>query len=203
MGRHRLAALLLPVALLALLASLGVTSLALLLRHGALLRHDLEESFGPERSPVVTMGVFAALLVLPVMLFQGYGWLPFWWLAVLFLYFSITERVLVGLALLLALGVGPAVRMLESRIMAAQNPLFTAGIQAIEGSPDARSIAAAGARRGSASRTTATCAYLLAAQYKKAGRYDEAAARLQRAPAHASPPTASPSTTSRTLVRRG
>jgi tetratricopeptide (TPR) repeat protein len=175
LGRHRLAALLLPVVLLALLVSLGVASLALLLRHGALLRHDLEESFGPERSPVVTMGVFAALLVLPVMLFQGYGWLPFWWLAVLFLYFSITERVLVALALLLALAVGPAVRMLESRIMAVQNPLFTAGIQAVEGSADARSIQLLerGRERYPDDRDLA---YLLAAQYRKAGKNDEAAA---------------------------
>ncbi|MET0552756.1 MAG: tetratricopeptide repeat protein [Vicinamibacteria bacterium] len=175
MGQHRLAALLLPVALLALLVSLGVASLALLLRHGALLRHDLEESFGPERSPAVTLGVFAALLVLPVALFQGYGWLPFWWLAVLFLYFSITERVLVALALLLALAVGPAVRMLESRVMAAQNPLFTAGIQAVEGSADARSITLLerGRERFPDDRDLA---YLLAVQYRKAGKNDEAAA---------------------------
>ena len=175
MGRHRLAALVLPVTLLALLVSLGVTSLALLLRHGALLRHDLEESFGPERSPVVTMGVFTALLVLPVLLFQGYGWLPLWWLAVLFLYFSITERVLVALALLLALAVGPAVRALESRIMAAQNPLFTAGIQAIEGSADARSIRLLEQARERFPEDR-DLAYLLAIQYRKAGQNDEAAA---------------------------
>jgi tetratricopeptide (TPR) repeat protein len=174
-GRHRLATLLLPVALLALLVGLGVASFALLLRHGALLRHDLEESFGPDRSPVVTMGVFAALLVLPVLLFQGYGWLPFWWMAVLFLYFSITERVLVALALLTALAVGPVVRALESRIMAAQNPLFTAGIQAIEGSADARSIRLLeqGRERFPDDRDLG---YLLALQYRKAGQNDEAAA---------------------------
>jgi tetratricopeptide (TPR) repeat protein len=175
MGRHRLAALLLPVALLALLVSLGVTSLALLLRHGALLLHDLQESFGPERSPVVTMGVFTALLVLPVLLFQGYGWLPLWWLAVLFLYFSITERVLVAIALLLALAVGPVVRALESRIMAAQNPLFTAGIQAVEGSADARSIRLLEQSRERFPEDR-DLAYLLAIQYRKAGQNDEAAA---------------------------
>lgn len=175
MGRYRLAALLLPVALLALLASLGVTSLALLLRHGALLRHDLEEAFGPERSPAVSMGVFTALLLLPVVLFQGYGWLPFWWLAVLFLYFSITERVLAAFALLLALGVGPAVRALESRTMAAQNPLFTAGIQAVEGSADARSIRLLEQSRERFPEDR-DLAYLLAVQYRKAGQNEEAAA---------------------------
>ena len=40
--------------------------------------------------------------------------------------------------------------------MAAQNPLFTAGIQAVEGSADARSIAPARAGAGSGFRTTAT-----------------------------------------------
>jgi tetratricopeptide (TPR) repeat protein len=174
-GLHRLAALLLPVVLLALLVSLAVASFALLLRHGGLLRHDLEEFFGPDRSPMVTMGVLAALLLLPVLLFQGYGWLAFWWLAVLFLYFSITERILVGIALLAALGVGPVVRALESRIMAVQNPLFTAGVQAIEGSGDARSIRLLEQSRERYADDR-DLAYLLAVQYRKAGQYDEAAA---------------------------
>ena len=175
MGQHRLAALLLPVALFSLLVTLGVASLALLLRHGGLLLHDLEEFFGPDRNPLVTMVVFVAILLLPALTFQGYGWLPFWWLAVLFLYFSIPERILVALALLLALAVGPVVRGLESRIMAAQNPLFVAGVQALEGSGDARSMLLLERARERYTEDR-DLAYLLAAQYRKAGRYEDAAA---------------------------
>jgi tetratricopeptide (TPR) repeat protein len=174
LGWHRLMALLLPVVLLSLLVTLGVASLALVLRHGALLRHDLEEFFGPDRNPLVTMVTFAALLLLPALTFQGYGWLPFWWLAVLFLYFSITERVLVVVALLLGLAVGPVVRGLESRLMAAQNPLFVAGAQALEGSSDARSILLL-ERARERYADDRDLAYLLAAHYRKAGRYEDAA----------------------------
>lgn len=175
LGQHRLLSMLVPVLLLSLLVTLGVSSLALLMRHGVLLRHDLEEFFGPDRSPLMTMLVFAGLLLLPALTFQGYGWLPFWWMAVLFLYLSITERLLVGLALLLALGVGPVVRGLESRIMAAQNPLFVAGVQALEGSGDARSMILLERARDRYPEDR-DLAYLLAAHYRKAGRYDEAAA---------------------------
>jgi tetratricopeptide (TPR) repeat protein len=174
LGKHRLMALLLPVTLFSLLVTLGVASLALLLRHGVLLKHDLEEFFGPDRNPLVTMVTFAVMLLLPALTFQGYGWLPFWWMAVLFLYFSITERVLVGLALVLALAVGPVVRGLESRIMAAQNPLFVAGAQALEGSGDARSMLLL-ERARERYADDRDLAYLLATHYRKAGRYEDAA----------------------------
>jgi tetratricopeptide (TPR) repeat protein len=174
LGRHRLVALLFPVLLFSLLVTLAVTSFALVLRHGVLLRHDLEEFFGPDRSPLVTMVTFAVVLLLPALTFQGYGWLPFWWLAVLFLYFSITERVLVVVALLAALAVGPVVRGLESRIMAAQNPLFVAGVQALEGSADTRSMRLLERARERYPEDR-DLAYFLAAQYRKAGRYEDAA----------------------------
>lgn len=174
LGRHRLVALLLPVLLFSLLVTLAVATFALVLRHGVLLRHDLEEFFGPDRSALVTMATFAALLLLPALTFQGYGWLPFWWLAVLFLYFSLTERIVVVLALLAALAVGPVVRALEGRIMAAQNPLFLAAVQAVEGSADARSIHLLERTRERYTEDR-DLAYLLAAQYRKAGRYDDAA----------------------------
>lgn len=174
LGRHRLLSLLLPVALFSMLVTLGVASLALLLRHGVLLRHDLEEFFGPDRSALVTMLTFVGLLLLPTLTFQGYGWLPFWWMAILFLYFSITERIVVALALGLALLVGPVVRGLEGRIMAAQNPLFVAGVQALEGSADTRSMRLLERARERYPEDR-DLAFLLASQYRKAGRYEDAA----------------------------
>ena len=175
LGRHRLVALLFPVLLFSLLVTMAVASFALVLRHGGLLRHDLEEFFGPDRNPLVTMVTFVVVLLLPALTFQGYGWMPFWWLAVLFLYFSLTERIVVVLALLAALAVGPIVRGLEGRIMAAQNPLFVAGVQALEGSADARSMLLLERARERYTEDR-DLAYLLAAHYRKAGRYDDAAA---------------------------
>ena len=135
---------------------MGVTRLALLLRHGALLLHDLEESFGPERSPAVTMGVFAALLVLPVVAVPGLG-LAAALVAGPALPVLLDHRARAGRA-----RPAPGARRRSrwcacwrARIMAAQNPLFPAGIQAVEGRPDARAIAL-WSRRRRASRTTAT-----------------------------------------------
>jgi Tfp pilus assembly protein PilF len=172
LGTHRLKALLVPVALLALLATAFLFGLALLLRHGVLLLHDLEERLG--RRSLASRAVFALLLLLPVVAFQGWGWLPFWWLAVLFVYLSTAERVAATVLLALGLAVGPAVEHLEARLQAVQNPLFGAGVLAIEGGPDARAmrILEEAARQDPEDRDLV---YLLAAQYKKAGRYEDAA----------------------------
>jgi hypothetical protein len=49
LGRHRLVVLLIPTALLALFATATAAAVAMLLRHGALLLHDIEEASGPGR----------------------------------------------------------------------------------------------------------------------------------------------------------
>src|SRR5262249_15387880 len=68
--------LLVPAALLVAFAVSAVFGLAMLVRHGGLLRHDLMESVGPARSPSVSLAFWVVLLLLPVVSFQGYGWLP-------------------------------------------------------------------------------------------------------------------------------
>jgi len=173
-GRHNLRTLLVPVLLLGMLATATVFALVMVVRHGTLLLHDLEEALGPERRPLA-VGLFVLALLLPVAAFQGYGWLPLWWLALLFLYMDTAERVVTALLLVAGLAVGPAVKELEARIQAQQNPLFRAGILSVEGGPDARATADledALARN----RDDRDLMYLLAAQYKKTGRYDDAAA---------------------------
>jgi tetratricopeptide (TPR) repeat protein len=165
--------LLAPVGLLVAFAVTTVFGLAMVVRHGGLLRHDLMESVGPARSPSVSLAFWVVLLLLPVVGFQGYGWLPLWWLALLFVYMSGVEKAVSMLLLLLTVAVGPAVAFLESRVLAARNPLFWAAAAALDGSSDSRAIADldAAMKKYPDDRDLV---YLMAAHQKKSGRYDEA-----------------------------
>jgi tetratricopeptide (TPR) repeat protein len=172
-GNHHLVTVTVPVILLALFATAFIVALALVLRNGSLLRHDLEEALGLHRKSLA-FGIYVVLLLLPVLTFQGYGWLPLWWMALLFIYLSTVERIAAVAILLACVAVGPLVKNVESRVVTKQNPLFRAALLALEGGPDSRAIVdlEEGLRRTADDRDLA---YLLAAQYKKAGRYDDAA----------------------------
>ena len=132
-------------------------AIALLLRRGALLKHDVEEWLGPGRSSSSALAVVLALLLLPAVTFQGWGWLPLWWLALLFVYLDLGERALAAACSSAALAVGPAVSSLDARLRTAENPLFWAGLSAIEGAPDAGRARAARAGGARATRRTGTC----------------------------------------------
>ena len=112
-----------------------------LARRGGLLRHDLEEWLGPAQGRSASLASSCCSLLLPVATFQGWGWLPLWWLALLFAYLDVRERVLVGLLLAAAVAVGPAVASLELRLRTARNPLFHAALAAVESAPDRAAIA--------------------------------------------------------------
>jgi tetratricopeptide (TPR) repeat protein len=173
-GRHYLRALLVPVTLLALLATAVVFALAMLIRYASLLKHDFDESFGPGRQSLA-LGLAAIILFLPAMLFQGWAWLPLWWLAMLFIYMSHTERIVSMVLLVLGVASAPVIKTLEARLLAQQNPLFWASLGALESGPDTRAIAQLEeAERANPDDRDLT--YLLAAEYRKAGRYDDAAA---------------------------
>jgi tetratricopeptide (TPR) repeat protein len=173
-GGHYLFALVVPVALLALLATTIVFGLAMLLRYASLLKHDFEESFGPGRQSLA-LGLAAIILLLPAMLFQGWAWLPLWWLAMLFIYMGWAERIVALALLLLSVGSAPLVKTMESRLLAQQNPLFWASLGALESGPDTRAIAQLEEARR-ANPDDRDLIYLLGAEYKKAGRYDDASA---------------------------
>jgi tetratricopeptide (TPR) repeat protein len=173
-GAVHLRNVLAAVGLLALFATVTVFAVAMVLRHGALLRHDFEEAFGADKR-TLAFGVAAALLLLPAITFQGWGWLPLWWLALLFLYMTTLEKVVAAVFVLAAVAVGPVVQDLESRLLAQQNPLFRAALLSLEGEPDTRAVW----HLEDAARThpdDRDLQYLLAVQYKKAGRYEDAAA---------------------------
>jgi tetratricopeptide (TPR) repeat protein len=178
-GGHYLFALVVPVALLALLATTIVFGLATVIRYGSLLKHDFEESFGPGKQSFA-LGLAAIILLLPAMLFQGWAWLPLWWLAMLFIYMGWSERIVALALLVLCVASAPLVKTMESRLLAQQNPLFWASLGALENGPDTRAIAQLEeARRAHADDRDLV--YLLGAEYKKAGRYDDASALYREA----------------------
>ncbi|HUG52421.1 MAG TPA: tetratricopeptide repeat protein [Vicinamibacteria bacterium] len=173
-GRQHLFTLLVPVVLLALLATTVVFALAMVLRYAALLKHDFEESFGPGRQSLA-LGLCVLILLLPAILFQGWAWLPLWWLAMLFIYMGGAERAASLVLVLACVATAPLVRTLEMRLLAQQNPLFWASLGALENGADSRAIA----QLETAQRNDPEdldLVYLLGTQYKKAGRYDDAAA---------------------------
>ncbi len=177
-GRHHLAALLIPVTLVALFVASGILAGALLVRHGGLLVHDLEEALGPVYGRPGALVLFALVLLLPLLLLQGWGWLPLWWLALLLPYMTTAERVVLLLPVAFCLGTGPALDSLERRLLTLDNPLFRAGLVSVEGSSDPRALQMleGGVKEMSDDRDLVL---LLAVQYKKAGRYDDAAVMYQ------------------------
>ena len=173
-GRHHARMLGVAALLVTLFATTTIVALALLLSHGTLLLHDLDESFGGRGRPVPIV-LFGVLLLLPALTLQGWGWLPFWWLTLLFVYLSRLEKAVVGLLLVAGLFVGPLIQVLEDAAKAQQNRLFRAALSSLEGGPDTRALADLedAVRKYTDDRDLV---YLLAAQYKKAGRYEDAAA---------------------------
>jgi tetratricopeptide (TPR) repeat protein len=178
-GAHYLFALFVPVMLLALLATTIVFGLTMVIRDGSLLKHDFEESFGPGRRSLA-LGLTAIILLLPAMLFQGWAWLPLWWLAMLFIYMGWAERIVALALILLCVVSAPLVKTMESRLRAQQNPLFWASLIALEGGPDTRAVAQLEEAQR-ANGDDRDFIYLLGVQYKKAGRYEEGAALYREA----------------------
>jgi len=178
-GGHYLFALLVPVMLLAVLATTIVFGLTMVIRDGSLLKHDFEESFGPGRRSLA-LGLAAIILLLPAMLFQGWAWLPLWWLAMLFIYMGWAERIVALALILLCVASAPLVKTMEARLRAQQNPLFWASLIALEGGPDTRAVAQLEEAQR-ANGDDRDFIYLLGAQYKKAGRYEDGAALYREA----------------------
>ena len=167
-------------ALLAAFAAAWAIAGALLIRHGGLLLHDIEEWLGPAHHRSASLALCLLLLLLPVATFQGWGWLPLWWLSLLFSYFESRERVLAGVLAAFALLVGPGVALVEERLRTTRNPLYHAALAATESVPDGAAIASLEqAMRGDPADRDLV--YLVGAGRKKAGRYDEAAELYRQA----------------------
>ncbi|MBN2370475.1 MAG: hypothetical protein JXO72_08305 [Vicinamibacteria bacterium] len=161
------------VGLFSLLALLSVLALTFTLRYAALLRHDLEEGLGAEERRGWAPALMIILLLLPLIVFQGYAWLPLWCVTLLFIYARSIEKLLalcVVAALTLLI---PLLHVVDLRLRTEMHPLYQAGIRAVEGEGDPRDIEGLRKPRLDAPQDR-DLGYLLAAQYRKAGRYKDA-----------------------------
>jgi tetratricopeptide (TPR) repeat protein len=140
----------------------------MLMRYGRLLVHDLRENVSSTTLEGLAPGVAAALLLLPLLLFQGWGWLPVWWLALLFVYMSQGERVGAVIALVLTISLAPLLAALEQRQRVDSQPLLWSGLRTLESAAQRRDLEALLAAQR-ASPDDRDLAYLVGLQYEKAG----------------------------------
>ena len=171
----RMVLALIPAAILGLWGTLFVVSGTLALRKAGLLLHDLQETFGEDRGRGLPFGVFVTLFALPSILFFGWGWLPLWWMALLFVYLVPRERIVVAMLVLLSTMTTPMLGALSSRLDTLANPLFRAASDIAESQADARDTPVIEAAR-LAAPDDSDMPYLLASHLKHLGRYDAAAA---------------------------
>lgn len=171
----RLVVALVPTLIVAIWAVLFVAGATFALRSARLLLHDLQETFGEERGRGLSLGVFVTLFALPAILFFGWGWLPVWWMALLFVYLIPRERFVVVLLVLLSATTSPLLGALSERLETLSDPLFRAALDVAEGEPDRRGTPIIEAARA-ASPGDAALPHLLASHLKRLGQYEAAAA---------------------------
>ncbi len=152
-------------------------SLAVLIRYAAVFSHDVAEGLS---GPLKPLALFMAVLflALPLAGFMGWGYLPFWWLTLLFVFQSRAEKA-VSILLLLGLALAslalPAIdhqRAVEAARVA--RPLYLAATGGT--SAEAEALVK---ERLAADPTDLEWSLLSASLSRRGGRFEEAAAALQ------------------------
>ncbi len=170
-----LAGLLLGVLVVAALFAMGF-SFAVLLRYAAVFSHDVAEGLtGPMKSLALFMAVL--FLALPLAGFMGWGYLPFWWLTLLFIFESRAEKT-VSIVLLFGLALSSlALPMIDHQrtVDAARTarPLYLAA----NGGTSAEAERVVGESLAK-DPTDLEWSLLSASLSRRGGRFDEAAAAL-------------------------
>jgi Tfp pilus assembly protein PilF len=155
-------------------------AVALLLRRGGLLFHDIQEWLGPAHHRSASIALLLLLLLLPIATFQGWGWLPLWWLALLFAYLDSRERALALLIGACTLAVGPGVSALDERLRTARNPLYHSALAVTDSVPDGADVARLEAARQRDPQDR-DLVYLVGVARKRTGRYEDAAELYRQA----------------------
>jgi len=154
----------------------GGFALALLLRYAAVFGHDVAEAMP---GPLKSFSLFLAVLfaALPLAGLMGWGYLPFWWLALFFIFQSKPEKaVSIGILVALALGSMMVPRVTHERAISASTsarPLYLVanGGTSVEGEALVRN-------RLAEDPTDMDWSLLSASMARRAGHLDEAAAVL-------------------------
>lgn len=165
-----------PAALAALLACLGAGfafAALMALRYQVPLRHEVEEAFA--RGGKDTLGPAAgwAVLLLPLVLWVGAGWVSLWWIVVTFRYMRRSERI-VAAAVLLATALSvPAYRLSVGLYGISADPKVRTTVASAAGAYDPDRIVRL-QQLVEADPDDPTLRFLLAGLYKN-GRYFEEA----------------------------
>ena len=160
-------------------ASFFIYALVMLHRYGTLVYHDLEERLGASWGRRAILAVTLAILLLPLMLTAGPGWLAPFWLAVTFGYQTSKERTVSVLGLLLLLAAAPFAELYAGWAKATANPLYQASLSSVTGSFDPADVTLL--RQASKEHPADhDLQFLLATQYKNLGDYELAASQYRR-----------------------
>lgn len=155
-----------------------VFALVMVYRYGVLLYHDVEERFSDHLGSKALLALSLGILLFPLMLTAGFGWLAPYWLAVTFGYQSVKERVFSILSLLVLLASAPFADLYVAWVRTASNPLYQASLSSVTGTFD---LADVQTLREAAHQYPADrdLQYLLATQYKNLGDYELAASQYR------------------------
>jgi len=152
-------------------------SLALLIRYAAVFSHDVAEGL-PDALKSLSLAMAVLFLALPLAGLMGWGYLPFWW-ATLFFIFESREEKAVTVVLLIGLALSSfALPMItHQRVVDAAAPARTLHLIANGGtSAEAEELVK---ERLAADPTDLDWSLVSASLSRRAGRFDEASAVLQ------------------------
>jgi tetratricopeptide (TPR) repeat protein len=160
-------------------ASFFIYALVMLYRYSTLVYHDLEERRGGSWGRRALVAATLSILLFPLMLTAGPGWLAPLWLAVTFGYQTARERAVSVLGLLLLLAAAPFAELYAGWAKATSNPLYQASLSSLTGSFDPADVALL---RQAAKDHAADhdLQFLLATQYKNLGDYELAASQYRK-----------------------
>ncbi len=168
-------AMLLGFLIVGALFTLGF-SLALLLRYAAVFSHDVAEGL-PDSLKSIALFMAVLFLAMPLAAFLGWGYLPFWWVTLLFIFQSRAERT-VSVVILVALVLSSlAIPMITHQRAVAAAPSARPLYLVASGGTSAEAEALL-RRRATEDPTDLDWSLLSASLSRRAGRFDEAAAAL-------------------------
>ena len=151
----------------------------MLYRYGVLFVHDVEERFGHVIGARGALGAVVGILLLPLVLTVGIGWLAPYWLALTYGYQSVKERAVTWTALALLLLGAPISSQYATWARTTTNPLYHAALSSTTGTFDVADVALLreAARQNPSDRDLK---FLIATQFKNLGDYELAAMQYDR-----------------------
>ncbi len=172
-GDFALANLVLGV-FITLFGTMFVVAGVMLYRYGSLVQHDFYERLGARVSATGVLAATLAVLLLPLMVTAGLGWLAAYWLAATFGYQSLGERVVSVVSLLAVISMTAFVELHSRWSRTIVNPLYQSSASSVNGTfdPSDLSMLRAGMADFPADRDLK---FLLATQYKNLGDYESSA----------------------------